>query len=920
LTLPYDAFLSYSHAAEGRLAPILQSALHRFAKPWYRRRQLHVFRDKTSLTASPALWSSVETALSESGWFLLMASPAAAASAWVQKEIGWWHANRETRKLLICLTDGEIAWDDGANDFDWSRTTALPPALKGCFSEEPLYVDLRWARSDADLSRRHPQFLDAVADIAAALSGRSKEDLIGDDVAQFRRTRRIGVSVTVAIALLAVMASIAAYVATKQMQEARRQARSALSRQLISQSALQLQSRIDRPLLLGLAALHVLPSQEARGQLLRVLERVSGLYAVLPGRETGGFSVAFSPDGKLLAKAGEELDLQLWDVAQRQPSGPPLRGHTQRIKSVAFSPDGRLMATGADDGRILLRDLATRTTVGEPLAVNGHVAALAFSPAAGGFLASLTDTGIVTLWDTATFKQLSVWPAPDTGGYAIAISPDGQAVATGHDRMIALRRADTGEELTRLEAHGFVGSVSFSPDGAHLLTVATSAYAEKEVVLWTPAGESVRGDRVDGDAGGASSLVFSPDGSFVAGMRKGSLVVWKVEPSFEAVRELTDIGTQFGSVQFSPDGKTLALARDDGAILLWDLTIDHPLLTSLVSDIGVSSMTLSPDGRMLTTVSEQPEGGQLAFWDVASRARIGSDLAADAPVTGIAFSPDGRLLAGTLGDRTIRTWDVASRSETKLATGGGRPIAFSPDGKTLASGGDRNGEIALWNLADGKPIGKKLAHSPAVTAIAFSPDGKTLASGSTGGTIVLWDIAALTPKGPPLKGHAGEVVSLAFGSNGRLLASGSWDRTVMLWNVPAVQSTGGPLKGHGHIVTAVAVSPDGETVVSGSADGTVILWSVLNRVPIGGPLQIEGKPVDIRFGPDGTWLAIAREFGGVLRWDVGLESWKALACRIANRNFSLPEWREYLGDAMEYVEVCPGRLLPGEDFRLAPNN
>jgi hypothetical protein len=122
--VPYDAFLSYSHAAEERLAPILQSALHRFAKPWYRRRQLHVFRDKTSLTASPALWSSIERALSQYAWFLLMASPEAAASAWVQKEINWWHTNRYSRNMLICLTGGEIIWDNASNDFDWTRTTA----------------------------------------------------------------------------------------------------------------------------------------------------------------------------------------------------------------------------------------------------------------------------------------------------------------------------------------------------------------------------------------------------------------------------------------------------------------------------------------------------------------------------------------------------------------------------------------------------------------------------------------------------------------------------------------------------------------------------------------------------------------------------------------------------------------------------
>src|SRR5688572_31157284 len=82
----YDAFVSYSHAADGKLAPALQAALHRFAKPWYRRRALRVFRDETSLSASPALWPSIEAALAASRYFVLLASPAAAQSRWVGQE------------------------------------------------------------------------------------------------------------------------------------------------------------------------------------------------------------------------------------------------------------------------------------------------------------------------------------------------------------------------------------------------------------------------------------------------------------------------------------------------------------------------------------------------------------------------------------------------------------------------------------------------------------------------------------------------------------------------------------------------------------------------------------------------------------------------------------------------------------------
>jgi hypothetical protein len=104
----YNAFISYSHAADGKLAPALQSALHTFAKPWYQFRALHVFRDQTRLSANPALWPSIESALRDSEFFLLLASPKAAQSSWVQREIQWWLDSRSAEKMLIILTEGDL--------------------------------------------------------------------------------------------------------------------------------------------------------------------------------------------------------------------------------------------------------------------------------------------------------------------------------------------------------------------------------------------------------------------------------------------------------------------------------------------------------------------------------------------------------------------------------------------------------------------------------------------------------------------------------------------------------------------------------------------------------------------------------------------------------------------------------------------
>ena len=118
--MPYNAFISYSHTADPRLPPAVQSALQRFARPWYRLRALHVFRDKTSLAATPELWGAIERALQGSAYFVLLASPQAAESQWVRKEIQFWLANKSAKTILIVVTDGSIAWDDSRADFDWS--------------------------------------------------------------------------------------------------------------------------------------------------------------------------------------------------------------------------------------------------------------------------------------------------------------------------------------------------------------------------------------------------------------------------------------------------------------------------------------------------------------------------------------------------------------------------------------------------------------------------------------------------------------------------------------------------------------------------------------------------------------------------------------------------------------------------------
>jgi hypothetical protein len=181
----YDAFISYSHERDKALAAALQSFLQTIGKPWYARRACRVFRDDTSLAATPHLWPSIEEALSRSRFLILLASPEAAASAWVTREVAFWLEHKSADTILIALTSGRLAWDEADGDFFWTEYTPLPPVLKGSFAAEPKWVELHAFRQK--VARRSSHFAERAADLAAAVQGVAKDDLLSTEVWQQRR-------------------------------------------------------------------------------------------------------------------------------------------------------------------------------------------------------------------------------------------------------------------------------------------------------------------------------------------------------------------------------------------------------------------------------------------------------------------------------------------------------------------------------------------------------------------------------------------------------------------------------------------------------------------------------------------------------------------------------------------------------------
>ncbi|MER6318896.1 hypothetical protein ABT237_34845 [Streptomyces sp. NPDC001581] len=469
------------------------------------------------------------------------------------------------------------------------------------------------------------------------------------------------------------------------------------------------------------------------------------LLATLPGHSGKVTSVTFSPDSRTAATTGDTTT-RLWDVDD--PAHPllldVLRGHTDTVTSAAFSPDGRTVATGSWDRTARLWEIvgSGSSRQAQPLAVlRGHPAivwSVAFSPD-GSTLVSVG--GSTLFWDLAAPADPKRTSTVQGGFYQAAFSPDGRVLANS-DRLLDLR------DLSLATHDDVVTSLAFGPGGRLLASASWDGTAR----LW-----QVTGGRalwplsvLHGHTKFVRCVAFSPDGrTLVTASEDGTVRVWDVtdprKPRLTSV--LAPGGGEVAGAGFGPDGHLLAVWAQDTAGL-WDLTDPgNPRPLSRIAEDGphVTMASFRPDGR--TLVTSTGESGSLRFWDISEprnpRERP-SPFRSD-PLTGGVFSPDNRRLAAFhRTDKTVWLIDVSDigrpAKERQLPTSGSwlYTVIFGADGRKLAAGA-ADSKALLWDVSGAATPAVLAGHSNQVPAVAFSPDGTTLATGGNDFTIRLRD-------------------------------------------------------------------------------------------------------------------------------------------------------------------------------------
>lgn len=663
--------------------------------------------------------------------------------------------------------------------------------------------------------------------------------------------------------------------------------------------------------------------------------------APLTGLSSEVLSVVFSPDGNSLV-AGDNAGLVLrWDISN--PASPvqedvyPVGVNTDPAM-ITMASGLRPMMVGYFPPSIYLWNVPASQQVNT---CSCGVTSLAFAPD-GLTLAAGLGSGEVTLLDLTNGQKMQTLAAyralSDSFGSLmvldLAFSPDGKklAVSTAYGSIriwdhingdtYTLPHSQLAAELSRL---------SLSQDGKTLAYIIDN---DSAVYLWDMDSQQFQKYPLQSREK-ITSLAFNPDGrSLALGLADNTIQLWDMQNHQPKGAPLNGHRGEVIYLAFSPDGRRLASLDWEHTAIMWDLQAGERLLTTIDNaSEAVINIALSADGRYLPAWADMNYSTSLKVWDLQSSPPVSQTLSEEefglSPVqSDISFLADTHVMvlygyAGVPLEPQILFWDLDHRQPVLKIPSASAPLALSPDGRWLAglnhAGGGQTSKVAVWDARTGTLV-HELDGSDGESYLAFSPDGSLLAAGFESGALRLWRVEDGQPASDFLSGHLDHVTGLAFSPDGKTLASSSRDKTIRLWNVAQPATPSVELDGHTSWVTGVTFSPDGRTLASSSLDGSIRLWDTQSYLGIGQLTSLQFDQVfSPVFAPDGSRLFAGGNMkldtpttnsagtfynrGLVVQWEFGPAGWGRTACSIAQRNFSLSEWRSYFS-ADPYRKTC----------------
>lgn len=708
---------------------------------------------------------------------------------------------------------------------------------------------------------------------------------------------------------------------------ARSAERIAESRRLAAEANVLLNVSVLESLRAAVAAITTTLPEETPQDAVDALQRI--MEQPLPRLRLVGHTgpivgAQFSPDGDLIATAGADGIVHIWDRASGALRAR-LDGNTSLINSLQFSPDGAFILTASDDGAARIWNVrpAAGVDVSQPIIMlqgtGGSLNSAAFS-SDGAYVVTAGVDQEVRIWDVRSSQVITSL----SGGHTAAInmaafSPDGLRVVTASDDGTARIWDARSGELLQPVLGGPGGPplkvARFSPDGTAILTGGedgvgrlwpATTFTDAVPFAGQPIGE-LRGHDL-----AIRSADFSPDGKLiVTAGDDGVARVWNIETlrvaqaqqqqwSIETPRPtlvLREHRNAVFGVHFSPDGSSIVTAGADGIALVWNLQPGAVVVAFQGHTGSVNSAQFSPDGAFVLTASDDRTA---RIWDLTGQVvltlinRVTPQLVDDAPNAGASapaegspavineaqFTLDGRRVALASLNSTAVISDLQSDAPVTPLIGHRGPVlsvAFSPDGRRVATASEDR-TCRVWNAVTGLPIHVLEGHDDKVESVSFSPDGNLLASASAYGTVHLWD--GFGNSAGVLRGHTGVVWSVAFSPGGDLLVTASEDGTARIWDALSGEEQL-VISGHTSGVNSAAFSPDGRIVATAGSDRSVRLWDAETGRPLASFALHSDRVLSVAFSPDGRYVVTASADGTALVLIYRLEDLLALALALA---------------------------------------